>query len=467
MVQLRSARKPASPASEFWWVRFAIVDLPHLPTVHKIAIVARAMTPAKQKQMLMDSIHSIQRTASEMLPPAKQKQMLMDSIHSIQRTASESLPTVLMARSRSESSRETFVIRLHAMIDSTPDNVVAWNANGLSFLIKDVQNFQNILVQQFRGSSMSAFIRRLNEYGFRKVRCTKRAASASAGNALHFMHERFQRDAPELLDTIHRRQAYTGNRRNRKYDDGSMCEVTEERVACLEYGIGCVRADMQRVNDMLELAVKQVRSLPRPAQVLPQAKVMAATQAQKHNVGQIACDAPVKCQLSHLATKSNNHEAKRIKSNGINTDLSLSSSITDLVDDLICHMSSSLTMSDLLRESSERLSEERAEQQQEHHHQQRQHEQQDQQQSRQRQKAANLSSDMEAYVHVMVDRATGHQCSNSELSTRICSGISDLSLSSSTTDLVDDLICHMSSSLTMSDLLRESSERLSEVACSS
>ena len=224
----------------------------------------------------------------------------LPTMNTIQQTAIKLLPGVRMVTSREEASRETFVTRLHKMIGSSPDDVVCWSEDGSSFAIRDLQAFQTVLRQKFRQSSMSSFVRQLNEYGFRKLRrkgrptpsassssvsasgFTASAIATGADKSHHYAHERFQRDTPELLGTIQRRQAYSGNRRNREYDDEAVSsEVTEERVARLEDGIEGVRVDMQKVNEMLELALKEVQLLPEPVHPPhPQARVAIAAQAQ-------------------------------------------------------------------------------------------------------------------------------------------------------------------------------------------
>ena len=157
----------------------------------------------------------------------------LPTMNTIQQTAIKLLPGVRMVTSREEASRETFVTRLHKMIGSSPDDVVCWSEDGSSFAIRDLQAFQTVLRQKFRQSSMSSFVRQLNEYGFRKLRRKSRptpSASSSSASASgftasaiatgadkshHYAHERFQRDTPELLGTIQRRHVGLRPRRHR------------------------------------------------------------------------------------------------------------------------------------------------------------------------------------------------------------------------------------------------------------
>ena len=338
-------------------------------------------------------------------------------MNAFESVASELLPTVLMLAWREKESRETFVTRLHKMIGSSPDDVVAWSDDGSQFAIKDVQAFQKVLTQEFRLSSMSSFVRQLNEYGFRKLRSKGRTARGSASSASasasssdasttaagadkaqHYTHERFLRDAPlGLLGTIQRRQAYSGKRRNLTYADEAACEVTEERVARLEDGIDGVCADMQKVNEMLVALQHVVQSLPKPGQAPCQARAPAAL-VQEQAVEHIAYDARDKRQLSLSSGTFNGGQEKRAKANELNQP--------------------------------------EAQRQQEK-----------QQQPRRRQQAMDLSSDLEAFMH-------GIEEGNS------FSGLSDLSLSSSTAAMIEELTCRMSSSLTISAGLRQSSSDL-------
>ncbi|XP_074344042.1 heat stress transcription factor B-2b-like [Apium graveolens] len=57
------------------------------------------------------------------------------------------------------------------MLDN-PDNnnLIAWTANGSSFIVKDKDEFaRNLLAKNFRHSNYDTFVRQLNSYGFERV----------------------------------------------------------------------------------------------------------------------------------------------------------------------------------------------------------------------------------------------------------------------------------------------------------
>ena len=89
---------------------------------------------------------------------------------------------------------KTFPQVLHDILN-TPEyeSIAHWLPDGLSFIIADKQRFSNeVLPKYFRRALFHSFIRKLNRYGFRRVK------GSCKGEESSFAHNNFVRDKPLL-----------------------------------------------------------------------------------------------------------------------------------------------------------------------------------------------------------------------------------------------------------------------------
>ncbi|KAJ1680253.1 hypothetical protein EV182_000388 [Spiromyces aspiralis] len=108
----------------------------------------------------------------------------------------------------SRSGGNTFVTKLHEMLsDSQYHQYISWNPTGTSFIVCKVMEFsQEVLPKHFKHNNFSSFVRQLNMYGFHKVNKSPRGQRNAAENQIwEFMHPKFIRDRPDLLDKIRRK----------------------------------------------------------------------------------------------------------------------------------------------------------------------------------------------------------------------------------------------------------------------
>mmetsp|Transcript_7114 Transcript_7114/g.10374 ORF Transcript_7114/g.10374 Transcript_7114/m.10374 type:complete len:243 (+) Transcript_7114:120-848(+) len=104
------------------------------------------------------------------------------------------------------SGHKNFPMKLYGMLGDVEQfgegsDVISWNVEGDGFLIFNSTKFANtLLIKCFRTNKFSSFQRQLNSYGFKRTNLY-----ASHKDMHSFIHRKFHRDHPELLDQIMRR----------------------------------------------------------------------------------------------------------------------------------------------------------------------------------------------------------------------------------------------------------------------
>ena len=88
-----------------------------------------------------------------------------------------------------------FLQKLKMIAETVPVDIADWASDGLSYVVKDSDRFEEVLKQHFKGS-LQTFIRQLHFYGFRKL---------DANSGWSFVHKKFLRDRPELVFEIRRK----------------------------------------------------------------------------------------------------------------------------------------------------------------------------------------------------------------------------------------------------------------------
>ena len=66
------------------------------------------------------------------------------------------------------------------------DEVVSWTEGGLSFVIKDPNEFaRSVLPRHFKHSNIASFVRQLNKYDFHKVKNTEETTKTYGQHVRH------------------------------------------------------------------------------------------------------------------------------------------------------------------------------------------------------------------------------------------------------------------------------------------
>ncbi|KAK1386021.1 hypothetical protein POM88_023756 [Heracleum sosnowskyi] len=95
-----------------------------------------------------------------------------------------------------------FLAKIYEIIDN-PDNedLVSWNANGSSFIVKDATVFaRDLLPKHFKHNTFASFVRQLNNYGFSKL----------STNFQEWEHEKFKRGEKHRLVEIQSKRLSSG-----------------------------------------------------------------------------------------------------------------------------------------------------------------------------------------------------------------------------------------------------------------
>lgn len=103
-------------------------------------------------------------------------------------------------------SDEPFLQKMYEIL-SLNSNIVGWNEAGTSFRVSNIDAFANTIIPRyFAHNNFSSFVRQLNIYGFYKVKYYPTQQNSSDKNEAEFCHPLFQRDHPDLINQIQRKQ---------------------------------------------------------------------------------------------------------------------------------------------------------------------------------------------------------------------------------------------------------------------
>ncbi|KAI9179916.1 hypothetical protein H9P43_005248 [Blastocladiella emersonii ATCC 22665] len=174
------------------------------------AVYSSSSTATSSTQPALGSPSLLAASSTGMLAPPSP----MQSPHLASSTSPNPSPLLTPTMGPSPTtSAGSFVHKLFKLVnDPTTDALIRWTANGESFVVTDVPEFEKVLPRYYKHRQFSSFVRQLNMYGFHK---TNRAVRGNARNAageqqpaqqeFEFAHASFLRGRPDLLETIRRK----------------------------------------------------------------------------------------------------------------------------------------------------------------------------------------------------------------------------------------------------------------------
>lgn len=103
-----------------------------------------------------------------------------------------------------------FLRKTYHMIDTCDDSICSWCEEGTSFVVKNPDTFESVIIPQFfKHSKFSSFVRQLNFYGFRKIKFAdtikiNTELEEKCSNFWRFKHPDFRKGREDLLIEIKR-----------------------------------------------------------------------------------------------------------------------------------------------------------------------------------------------------------------------------------------------------------------------
>lgn len=125
-----------------------------------------------------------------------------------------------------------FVSKLYQILSETRYKpYIQWGKDGASFIIADTPEFNSIvLAENFKHRNMSSFVRQLNKYGFRKLKCSESVKDTFGMRAWEFSHKNFRQGREDLLFLISRKSASAESQSGSKAESDELSESSETHL---------------------------------------------------------------------------------------------------------------------------------------------------------------------------------------------------------------------------------------------
>ncbi|KAI5187126.1 hypothetical protein NEHOM01_1952 [Nematocida homosporus] len=198
-----------------------------------------------------------------------------------------------------------FLKNLYAVASSGAHSAIQWNNQGNGILILDKNRFiRESLPSICKSDEYGTFIRQLNNYGFSKVK---------TGGVDEFVNEHFQKDSPESLLQLKRRN-FTEKTvdlqalQNNQYQlHASMCEINEVNRSLLQelYHLkGKVEQQEKTINELVRAFIR-IFNKQSPKQAVPQLEsgsVSGRSELGMELPGQLSSSEPLEMLLEEDTT---------------------------------------------------------------------------------------------------------------------------------------------------------------------
>lgn len=159
-------------------------------------------------------------------------------------------------KKKADNDVPIFLRKTYHMIDTCDSTVACWSEDGDTFVVKQPETFEKVIIPQFfKHSKFSSFVRQLNFYGFRKIKFTDTiridtALEAQTANFWRFRHENFRQGRPDLLAEIKR----SNSNANEKSKTAPKSVKPNEDVTEL-------KTELKTLKDRIELMTTNIGEL--------------------------------------------------------------------------------------------------------------------------------------------------------------------------------------------------------------
>ncbi|KAG7374532.1 HSF-type DNA-binding protein [Nitzschia inconspicua] len=170
-----------------------------------------------------------------------------------------------------------FLRKTYEMINTCDPEIATWSEDGMSFVVKDPDTFASEVIGLFfKHNNFSSFVRQLNFYGFRKIKCDslriKDEANDVESRYWKFRHDKFQRGRPDLLAQI-KKSSHVEPAEKHEVD------ALKAEVKSLKNQITTMHKDMERMATLVGNLIQN--QLPQQVQNLCEDNITEETNPSK------------------------------------------------------------------------------------------------------------------------------------------------------------------------------------------
>jgi hypothetical protein len=155
-----------------------------------------------------------------------------------------------------------FILKLMAMINDTAnDHMIIWNPTGSSIIVHDSNALgREVLPKYYKHSNFTSLVRQLNMYGFHKVIGVEQGGLKQQDQQYwEFSHPHVQRDHPELLHFVKRKDQEKTSKKKLQLQDVDSVLVDLNALRAQHEYVNSRFREMELQNQVLYNEVVQLR----------------------------------------------------------------------------------------------------------------------------------------------------------------------------------------------------------------
>ncbi|KAG9408342.1 hypothetical protein AC1031_021583 [Aphanomyces cochlioides] len=152
-----------------------------------------------------------------------------------------------------------FLQKTYNMIESSPVDVAEWSNQGRSFLVKDIKQFETVMLPKyFKHGNFASFSRQLRFYSFEKAKKYDNRIGDTCLCWWEFSNPHFQRDAPHEMVHI-KRKTYA--------DPAAFAKPRDDANDAKDDDVGQLKRSMSTMQSQLDDLASQISKLTSVVQI--------------------------------------------------------------------------------------------------------------------------------------------------------------------------------------------------------